>query len=957
MKKVIILLIAVVVTVCVVAQGVPSNVPTNGLVAYYGFDGNANDLSGNGNNGTLGCDAGASNPTLTADRFGAANKAYEFAGVDGPNWIKVNSSGSLQFNGAMTVSFWMKQQSPRGGNISAGGQYNIVANGAYFTPIAKGGDGNPTGESPAVSAGWRVRTSYSASNTQEVHYLNTASDVANSDLSYSATFKCYSASQWIHVVFVVKPNLARCYINGVLYSEMSNLTPNFAVSNTKPMYFGRQEGGSRTYFPYSGALDDIAIYNRALDDSEVDRLFNNYRDPQGDNNRVTVNSVAVVNPCGSTLGTITLNPRQESGVNYRYSLDSPNDPQTSNVLQATPGEHRCYVITDCALWDTIITLVCDCAGDPSLTYYDSICPGECGQRGSINTIYSYTFDSWGSGPTRWTHGGSSGLDWSIGRGEPNYLEAMQWAPSHSGHTGNSAWYPTYQGYVSRYDGYAITPPINISCDPQRATLKFWYIAEMIEDWIRGYNTFKVYYSTSISGPWTQLWSSGGGDIASWRQATVSLSRLPSSGTYYFKFASEGDGYVSALDDVEITCDDRWNVPDEVCLGGEGETVRTENVLSNTGLCPITEVTLWYIRPRTESHEYVTVPPPSYTWHGQTYRQNGTYSWNNNGQLKNHFGCDSTVYLHLTLDINNYGDDNQVACDSLVWNGRTYYASTEDSVSCTACNRYGGDSTTYLHLVINRSSARSIDTVSCLPFEWQGTTYDSSFTAMAPLFTTVGHCDSLVTVHYTRHFPDETFVIDTACDDETYYFAGTVLDHSGEFTARLRNRYLCDSTVHLNLAYFRSYDFPQMVDTVSQDSLPYTGYNYITGQDYSYELHNELVHFRALGGCDSNYHLTLIIRYNFADCDGHLQFPNVITPNGDNHNDRFYIVGIENGCWPENELIIYNRWGTRIFSTRNMKSGLDCWEPTFAPAGTYYFRFQGRSSRGVIERFGVVEVVK
>ncbi len=51
---------------------VPNYVPTNGLVGYWPFNGNANDESGNGNNGT---NNGA---TLTADRFGNANSAYGF---------------------------------------------------------------------------------------------------------------------------------------------------------------------------------------------------------------------------------------------------------------------------------------------------------------------------------------------------------------------------------------------------------------------------------------------------------------------------------------------------------------------------------------------------------------------------------------------------------------------------------------------------------------------------------------------------------------------------------------------------------------------------------------------------------------------------------------------------------------------------------------------------------------
>ena len=51
---------------------VPSNVPTNGLVGYWPFSGNANDEGGNGNNGTV------SGATLTTDRNGNANSAYLF---------------------------------------------------------------------------------------------------------------------------------------------------------------------------------------------------------------------------------------------------------------------------------------------------------------------------------------------------------------------------------------------------------------------------------------------------------------------------------------------------------------------------------------------------------------------------------------------------------------------------------------------------------------------------------------------------------------------------------------------------------------------------------------------------------------------------------------------------------------------------------------------------------------
>ena len=65
-----------------------AQVPANGLMAWYKFNGNASDSSGNGNHGTV------NGATLTSDRFGNANKAYYFNGVD--NYIIVPASPSIQ---------------------------------------------------------------------------------------------------------------------------------------------------------------------------------------------------------------------------------------------------------------------------------------------------------------------------------------------------------------------------------------------------------------------------------------------------------------------------------------------------------------------------------------------------------------------------------------------------------------------------------------------------------------------------------------------------------------------------------------------------------------------------------------------------------------------------------------------------------------------------------------------
>ena len=86
-------------TIATMAQNVPNYVPINGLVGWWPFNGNANDESGNGNNGTV------NGATLTSDRFMNVNKAYSFDGVD--DKIEINHSDSLN-TFPLSVVAWVR---------------------------------------------------------------------------------------------------------------------------------------------------------------------------------------------------------------------------------------------------------------------------------------------------------------------------------------------------------------------------------------------------------------------------------------------------------------------------------------------------------------------------------------------------------------------------------------------------------------------------------------------------------------------------------------------------------------------------------------------------------------------------------------------------------------------------------------------------------------------------------
>jgi uncharacterized protein (TIGR02145 family) len=78
-----------------------AQIPSDGLVAWYPFNGNANDESGNGNHGVV------NGATLTTDRFGNPNSAYHFDGVD--DFIDLLlPENSVGVPNSFTISFWFK---------------------------------------------------------------------------------------------------------------------------------------------------------------------------------------------------------------------------------------------------------------------------------------------------------------------------------------------------------------------------------------------------------------------------------------------------------------------------------------------------------------------------------------------------------------------------------------------------------------------------------------------------------------------------------------------------------------------------------------------------------------------------------------------------------------------------------------------------------------------------------
>jgi len=98
------------------AQQIPSYIPSNGLIGWWPFNGNANDESGNGNDGTV------NGAVLTEDRFGNENSAYSFDGID--DFINAGYVNEISGSSQLSVSYWIN--SPLNFPFNAAGNYGTI---------------------------------------------------------------------------------------------------------------------------------------------------------------------------------------------------------------------------------------------------------------------------------------------------------------------------------------------------------------------------------------------------------------------------------------------------------------------------------------------------------------------------------------------------------------------------------------------------------------------------------------------------------------------------------------------------------------------------------------------------------------------------------------------------------------------------------------------------------------
>ncbi len=273
-----------------------------GLVAYYPFDGYANDASGNGNDGTV------NDVTLVADRHGAGGNAAGFAGSSASISVMPSSSLNSIPVDTYTVGFWIRT------NAEQQDSYIVSRNAGNNSQWAF------------------IYTQESGTRST----VNLSTGFGQNDIPGAPkknTHVGVTVDQWSSIVFVTDRDQTTIYMNG---TDQRAIRPGLTwptIPNTELLIGGTVHEG-RSANAFTGQLDDIRIYNRALSASEVTSLYEyEMQPPQADDVKV-----AREKAFAASMVTLKGHERDVNGTRYspdgRFILSSSID----NMLKLWDGK-------------------------------------------------------------------------------------------------------------------------------------------------------------------------------------------------------------------------------------------------------------------------------------------------------------------------------------------------------------------------------------------------------------------------------------------------------------------------------------------------------------------------------------------------------------------------------------------------------------------------------------------
>jgi len=320
----------------------------NDLVAFYPFCGNADDMGVNSNNGVV------NGANLSSNRFGDTLNSYLFDGTN--DYIELtNSTSFTAIDSNISLSCWIYPNSYNDGVII---------------------DRDICGNNPDWHLSWR-------GNMGSARVLLRV----NNQYLYSVN---YSANQWLHVVAVKNNSNFELYVNNQFQGSVP--VPLNLTNTNLPIYIGDQVCNSSLEPNFSGNIDDVGIWSRALSLNEVGQLYNsNFPDyvwSTGDStssitvspNQTTTYWVEKIDNGISCFDSITISVLDTSS-SYTY-INTCNSYLWNGTNYSSSGLYTYSSINSLGC-DSVATLDLFINSSSSIIDSQAICPGDSLLIGSV----------------------------------------------------------------------------------------------------------------------------------------------------------------------------------------------------------------------------------------------------------------------------------------------------------------------------------------------------------------------------------------------------------------------------------------------------------------------------------------------------------------------------------------------------------------------------------------------
>ncbi|MGY8988913.1 MAG: PKD domain-containing protein [Flavobacteriales bacterium] len=245
---------------------------------------------------------------------------------------------------------------------------------------------------------------------------------------------------------------------------------------------------------------------------------------------------------------------------------------------------------------------------------------------------------------------------------------------------------------------------------------------------------------------------------------------------------------------------------------------------------------------------------SYTSNGQTYYTSGVYGCCVG--LTTVAGCDSVVWLNLTINYSTTNIDTITTCGSYTWsNGATYTSSVVDTV--VGLNAVGCPDTSILNLTINYETTINVSIVECDSYTWpiSGLTYTTSIVDSI-IDTNAAGCSETYILYLTINNSSSTYTNLTACDSYTWPTDFQLYTTTGIYSLTTTNNAGCTHIDTLDLTI--NYSSSGSTSITECDTYTWEGQTVTSADTLTYTYVNG-----NAAGCDSTHILMIDINYSNA----------------------------------------------------------------------------------------------